>query len=84
MTVGQSQDSLTNLIHTGAIIKNSGFLFPYDKRATVNLAPADIRKAGPNFDLPLAVGLLVAHDPRSREMRSSAITKSTSTEDVFR
>lgn len=43
-----------------AAIKNSGFLTPYDKRVTVNLAPADVRKAGPSFDLPIAIGLLVA------------------------
>jgi magnesium chelatase family protein len=43
-----------------AAIKNSGFNFPYDKRITINLAPADIRKAGPSFDLPIAIGLLVA------------------------
>jgi magnesium chelatase family protein len=43
-----------------AAIKNSGFLFPYDKRVTVNLAPADVRKAGPSFDLPIAVGILAA------------------------
>src|SRR5438045_1544494 len=43
-----------------AAIKNSGFLFPYDKRVTINLAPADVRKAGPSFDLPIAVGILVA------------------------
>ena len=43
-----------------AAIKNSGFLFPYDKKVTINLAPADIRKAGPNFDLPIAVGILAA------------------------
>jgi magnesium chelatase family protein len=43
-----------------AAIKNSGFLTPYDKRVTVNLAPADVRKAGPSFDLPIAIGVLVA------------------------
>lgn len=43
-----------------AAIRNSGFLFPADKRVTVNLAPADTRKAGPSFDLPIAVGLLLA------------------------
>lgn len=43
-----------------AAIKNSGLLFPYDKKITINLAPADIRKAGPNFDLPIAVGILAA------------------------
>ncbi|MBC8143748.1 MAG: YifB family Mg chelatase-like AAA ATPase [Armatimonadetes bacterium] len=43
-----------------AAIKNSGLMFPGDKRLTVNLAPADTKKAGPAFDLPIAVGLLIA------------------------
>ncbi|HZO90659.1 MAG TPA: YifB family Mg chelatase-like AAA ATPase [Chthonomonadaceae bacterium] len=43
-----------------AAIKNSGLFFPYDKRVVINLAPADVRKAGPSFDLPIAIGLLVA------------------------
>jgi magnesium chelatase family protein len=38
---------------------NSGFEFP-QKRITVNLAPADLRKIGPSFDLPLALAVLVA------------------------
>jgi magnesium chelatase family protein len=42
-----------------AAIKNSGFRFPI-KRITVNLAPADIRKEGAAFDLPIAVGILAA------------------------
>ena len=42
-----------------AAIKNSGLLFP-QKRITVNLAPADIRKEGSAFDLPVAVGILAA------------------------
>src|SRR4051794_34677969 len=42
-----------------AALVNSGFEFPM-KRITVNLAPADLRKIGPGFDLPLAVALLVA------------------------
>lgn len=40
-------------------IRNSGFEFPMD-RITVNLAPADIRKAGSSFDLPIALGVLAA------------------------
>jgi len=39
-------------------IKNSGFEFPM-KKITVNLAPADIKKEGPSFDLPIAIGVLV-------------------------
>jgi magnesium chelatase family protein len=42
-----------------AAILNSGFRFP-DRRATVSLAPASLRKVGPGFDLPIAVGLLAA------------------------
>lgn len=38
-------------------IKNSGFEFPL-KRITINLAPADIRKEGPSFDLPIAMAVL--------------------------
>lgn len=42
-----------------AAIKNSGFEFPL-KKITVNLAPADIKKEGSAFDLPIAIGLLAA------------------------
>ena len=42
-----------------AAIVNSGFVFPV-KRITVNLAPADVRKDGTAFDLPIALGILVA------------------------
>lgn len=42
-----------------AAIKNSGFLFP-PKRVTINLAPADVKKEGPIFDLPIAIGILAA------------------------
>jgi magnesium chelatase family protein len=44
-----------------AAVKNSGFRFPR-KRITVNLAPADIRKEGSAFDLPMAIGILAASD----------------------
>jgi magnesium chelatase family protein len=44
-----------------AAVKNSGATFPM-KRLTVNLAPADIRKAGAAYDLPIAVGLLLASE----------------------
>ena len=40
-------------------IRNSGFDFP-GHRITVNLAPADIRKAGASYDLPIALGVLAA------------------------
>ncbi len=41
-----------------AAIKNTGFKFPYNRHITVNLAPADIRKEGSAFDLPIAIGIL--------------------------
>jgi magnesium chelatase family protein len=40
-------------------IRNAGFPFP-DHRITVNLAPADVRKEGASFDLPIALGILTA------------------------
>lgn len=42
-----------------AAIKNSGIEFPL-KKITINLAPADIKKEGSSFDLPIAVGILAA------------------------
>ncbi|MFH1215315.1 MAG: YifB family Mg chelatase-like AAA ATPase [Pseudomonadota bacterium] len=44
-----------------AAIKNSGYDFP-NKKITVNLAPADIKKGGTAFDLPIAVGILAAEE----------------------
>ncbi len=42
-------------------ISNSGFHFPMG-RTTINLAPADVRKEGPSFDLPIALGVLAASE----------------------
>jgi magnesium chelatase family protein len=42
-----------------AAIRNAGFMFPM-KRVTVNLAPAALRKEGPAYDLPIALGVLAA------------------------
>lgn len=39
-------------------IKNSNYTFP-DKKVVINLAPADLKKEGSNFDLPIAVGILI-------------------------
>ncbi len=48
-------------------IKNSGYPFPL-KKITVNLAPADIKKEGSGFDLPLAIGILAVTDVIAEEM----------------
>lgn len=42
-------------------IKNSGFSYP-TTRITINLAPADIKKEGPSYDLAIAIGMLSATD----------------------
>jgi magnesium chelatase family protein len=42
-----------------AAIRNSGYEFPM-RRITVNLAPADLKKEGPSYDLPIAVGILLS------------------------
>lgn len=41
-----------------AAIKNTGLFFPFVKRITINLSPADIKKEGSGFDLPIAIGLI--------------------------
>lgn len=51
--IKESKDRVT------AAIKNSGFYFP-PGRITANLAPADVRKAGSAFDLPIAIGVMAA------------------------
>jgi magnesium chelatase family protein len=52
-TVKESRERVT------AAIKNSGYDFPL-KKITINLAPADIKKEGSSFDLPIAIGILAA------------------------
>jgi magnesium chelatase family protein len=51
--VRESQDRVR------AAVRNSGGKFPLG-RVTVNLAPADLKKAGPTYDLPIALGVLIA------------------------
>jgi magnesium chelatase family protein len=65
-TVRESRDRVRSAI------RNSGFDFPHH-RITVNLAPADVRKAGSSFDLPIALGLLAV---------SGALTRHTVTDTV--
>src|SRR5437870_6016635 len=53
-------------------IRNSGYEFP-QRRITINLAPADIKKEGPSFDLPIAVGILAASEQVSMEMLNGTL-----------
>lgn len=48
-------------------IKNAGCSYPL-RRIVVNLAPADLRKEGPSFDLPIGVGILAASEQVSGEL----------------
>ena len=52
-------------------IKNSGFKFP-PSRFTVNLTPADIKKEGPIYDLPILVAILIATGQMSCDIKDSA------------
>lgn len=56
-----------------AAVRNSGYDFP-EGRVTVNLAPADTRKEGTSFDLPIAAGILAAREIiRRRDLRDYMI-----------
>lgn len=55
-----------------AAIRNSGYKFPRG-RVTVNLAPADVRKQGPSYDLPIALSILLADGVISRESIESCV-----------
>ncbi|MEY4386966.1 MAG: hypothetical protein RLY20_2249 [Verrucomicrobiota bacterium] len=53
--VKESKDRVTTAL------SNSGYKFPMG-RTTINLAPADVKKEGPSFDLPIAIGMLAASE----------------------
>ena len=55
-----------------AAVRNSGFSFPM-KRIVVNLAPADLKKAGPAYDLPIAVGILLSSEQVSADIRDTIL-----------
>ncbi|MFH1812312.1 MAG: YifB family Mg chelatase-like AAA ATPase [Pseudomonadota bacterium] len=59
-TVGLPEGAVKeSKVRVGAALKNSGYAMP-ERRITVNLAPADVRKDGTAFDLPIALGILGA------------------------
>lgn len=53
-------------------LKNSGIDFP-THRITVNLAPADLPKAGPGFDLPIALGILIASGQLNTDLNDTLV-----------
>jgi magnesium chelatase family protein len=55
-----------------AAIRNTGLSFP-QSRLTINLAPADLRKEGPAYDLPIAVGILLATEQVGADLSSAGL-----------
>jgi magnesium chelatase family protein len=51
-------------------IKNSGYSYP-TTRVTINLAPADIKKEGPSYDLSIAIGILTASEQVNADIKDS-------------
>lgn len=67
-----------------AAFKNIGFSYPYNKRWTINLAPADIRKEGPSYDLPMALGIILATEPYELDTENNLIVGELSLEGKLR
>ena len=77
--VRESQDRVR------AAIRNSGGRYPIG-RVTVNLAPADLKKAGPTYDLPIALGVLIASNqvPPSPQLDDALVAGELSLDGVVR
>ena len=67
-----------------AAIKNSNFFYPFNKRITFNLAPADLRKEGPAYDLPIAVGLLIASEQLAADLSRTLVIGELSLDGIVR
>jgi magnesium chelatase family protein len=66
-----------------AAIRNSGGTFPM-KRIVVNLAPADLKKAGPAYDLPIAVGILLSSEQVSADISDTMLLGELSLDGTLR
>lgn len=66
-----------------AAIRNSGGRFPHGK-VTVNLAPADLKKAGPTYDLPIAIGILVGGNQLLADLSDALIVGELSLDGIVR
>ncbi|MBP8252306.1 MAG: YifB family Mg chelatase-like AAA ATPase [Herpetosiphon sp.] len=64
-------------------VRNSGGVFP-QSRVTVNMAPADLRKAGPAYDLPIAVGVLLASGQAAADVSKSLFIGEVSLDGTLR
>ena len=66
-----------------AAIRNSGGRFPHG-RVTVNLAPADLKKAGPTYDLPIAVGILLSGQQLLADLDDALLVGEMSLDGILR
>lgn len=66
-----------------AAIRNSGGRFPHGK-VTVNLAPADLKKAGPTYDLPIAIGILLGSNQVFGDLSDALIVGELSLDGIVR
>ncbi|OQB14936.1 MAG: Competence protein ComM [Firmicutes bacterium ADurb.Bin193] len=66
-----------------AAVKNSGFDFP-SRRITVNLAPADKKKEGPAYDLPISMGILLATEQIAQDLSEFMILGELSLDGTLR
>jgi magnesium chelatase family protein len=66
-----------------AAIRNSGCNFPM-KRIVVNLAPANLKKAGPAYDLPIAVGILLSSEQISADVSQTVLLGELALDGVLR
>ncbi len=67
-----------------AAIRNSGGLFPSNKKVTVNLAPADLRKEGPAYDLPMALGVFIASGQLLQDLHDALVVGELSLDGTVR
>ncbi len=72
-TVGLAEGAVReSRVRVESALKNCGLDFP-QRRITVNLAPADVRKAGTGFDLPIALGLVSASEDVDRALLRTSL-----------
>ncbi len=67
-----------------AAVRNSGVLFPTNKKVTVNLAPADLRKEGPAYDLPMALGVCIASGQVVQDLEGALVVGELSLDGTVR
>ena len=67
-----------------AAIRNSGGYIPAGRKITINLAPADLKKAGPTYDLPIAIAILTASEQVAADMGDALVVGELSLDGIVR